>query len=279
MTAGPLSYPVPQRLLISGLMNYVYEGPYHAVRDAERAEGFGRGDEAAGRGDDGLSGLHPRSLRARAGQAGHHIVGRRRGDFCRGPGAVRRVAAGAAQAAGVDRAFRGRGRAVPAGGAVSGRRGGGRCLFLPVDAGGGRLRRAADGRARWRPADDRDQGRVGQAVGGRGRAGGGRAWVRGARGAGRGRGGECRRRRLGEHGGMGVPGRGAGRAAAQHHAVRVPDPEPEGAEPGEVGRVRCAGAGRGVGLCGGRDRGVRGAGRIAAGACARAARRWAGRSS
>lgn len=26
--AGPLQYPVPQRLLISGLMNYVYEGPY-----------------------------------------------------------------------------------------------------------------------------------------------------------------------------------------------------------------------------------------------------------
>jgi thiol:disulfide interchange protein/DsbC/DsbD-like thiol-disulfide interchange protein len=26
--AGPLKYPVPQRLLISGLMNYVYEGPY-----------------------------------------------------------------------------------------------------------------------------------------------------------------------------------------------------------------------------------------------------------
>lgn len=28
VTAGPLEYPVPQRLLIGGLMNYVYEGPY-----------------------------------------------------------------------------------------------------------------------------------------------------------------------------------------------------------------------------------------------------------
>ena len=28
VTAGPIAYPVPQRLLISGLMNYVYEGPY-----------------------------------------------------------------------------------------------------------------------------------------------------------------------------------------------------------------------------------------------------------
>ena len=25
--AGPLQYPVPERLIISGLMNYVYEGP------------------------------------------------------------------------------------------------------------------------------------------------------------------------------------------------------------------------------------------------------------
>ncbi|NIJ24404.1 DsbC/DsbD-like thiol-disulfide interchange protein/cytochrome c biogenesis protein CcdA [Sphingomonas japonica] len=28
VTAGPLDYPVPQRLLIAGLMNYVYEGPF-----------------------------------------------------------------------------------------------------------------------------------------------------------------------------------------------------------------------------------------------------------
>ena len=28
VTAGPIQYPVPQRLLIAGLMNYVYEGPF-----------------------------------------------------------------------------------------------------------------------------------------------------------------------------------------------------------------------------------------------------------
>lgn len=28
LTAGPLEYPVPQRLVIAGLMNYVYEGPF-----------------------------------------------------------------------------------------------------------------------------------------------------------------------------------------------------------------------------------------------------------
>ncbi len=28
VTAGPIQYPVPHRLLIAGLMNYVYEGPY-----------------------------------------------------------------------------------------------------------------------------------------------------------------------------------------------------------------------------------------------------------
>lgn len=27
-TAGPIEYPVPSRLIVSGLMNYVYEGPY-----------------------------------------------------------------------------------------------------------------------------------------------------------------------------------------------------------------------------------------------------------
>lgn len=28
VTAGPIQYPVPERLIIAGLMNYVYEGPY-----------------------------------------------------------------------------------------------------------------------------------------------------------------------------------------------------------------------------------------------------------
>ena len=33
VTAGPLRYPVPQRLMIAGLMNYVYEGDYALLAD------------------------------------------------------------------------------------------------------------------------------------------------------------------------------------------------------------------------------------------------------
>src|SRR5437763_496547 len=33
VTAGPLLYPVPERLLIAGLMNYVYQGPYAELTD------------------------------------------------------------------------------------------------------------------------------------------------------------------------------------------------------------------------------------------------------
>lgn len=41
--AGPLRYPVPQRLLISGLMNYVYEGPYAELIDLDIPAGLAPG--------------------------------------------------------------------------------------------------------------------------------------------------------------------------------------------------------------------------------------------
>ncbi len=41
--AGPLRYPVPQRLLISGLMNYVYEGPYAELVDLDVMAGLAPG--------------------------------------------------------------------------------------------------------------------------------------------------------------------------------------------------------------------------------------------
>ncbi|MFT3967158.1 MAG: protein-disulfide reductase DsbD family protein, partial [Sphingobium sp.] len=37
---GPLRYPAPQRLLISGLMNHVYEGPYALVTDLKLPAGL-----------------------------------------------------------------------------------------------------------------------------------------------------------------------------------------------------------------------------------------------
>lgn len=42
-TAGPLRYPVPERLLIAGLMNYVYQGPYAELVDLSIPAGLGPG--------------------------------------------------------------------------------------------------------------------------------------------------------------------------------------------------------------------------------------------
>ena len=41
--AGPIHYPVPERLLISGLMNYVYQGPYAELTDVAVPAGLAAG--------------------------------------------------------------------------------------------------------------------------------------------------------------------------------------------------------------------------------------------
>jgi DsbC/DsbD-like thiol-disulfide interchange protein/cytochrome c biogenesis protein CcdA len=41
--AGPVRYPVPQRLLVAGLMNYVYEGEYAALLDLKLPAGLAAG--------------------------------------------------------------------------------------------------------------------------------------------------------------------------------------------------------------------------------------------
>ncbi|MEC3910461.1 protein-disulfide reductase DsbD domain-containing protein [Sphingobium sp. CR2-8] len=43
VTVGPLRYPVPETLLISGLMNHVYEGPYAVLADLKVAPGIAPG--------------------------------------------------------------------------------------------------------------------------------------------------------------------------------------------------------------------------------------------
>lgn len=43
-SVGPLRYPVPSRLLIAGLMNHVYEGPYALLADLEVPSGMRAGD-------------------------------------------------------------------------------------------------------------------------------------------------------------------------------------------------------------------------------------------
>lgn len=40
VTAGPLRYPVPHTLLVSGLMNHVYEGPYAVLTEAQVPPGL-----------------------------------------------------------------------------------------------------------------------------------------------------------------------------------------------------------------------------------------------
>ena len=42
-SAGPLEYPVPQRLIVGGLMNYVYEGPYAHLLKLKIPEGLAPG--------------------------------------------------------------------------------------------------------------------------------------------------------------------------------------------------------------------------------------------
>ncbi|HWH21962.1 MAG TPA: protein-disulfide reductase DsbD domain-containing protein, partial [Allosphingosinicella sp.] len=42
-TAGPLEYPVPERLVVGGLMNYVYEGPYALLLKLKVPEGLAPG--------------------------------------------------------------------------------------------------------------------------------------------------------------------------------------------------------------------------------------------
>ena len=43
LTAGPIQYPVPDRLIISGLMNYVYEGDYAQLIDVKVPAGLAPG--------------------------------------------------------------------------------------------------------------------------------------------------------------------------------------------------------------------------------------------
>ena len=90
------AYPVPQRLLIAGLMNYVYEAALCAARDAEGAGRAGGGDAAADQAAHRLSRLHRDDLRARKGDLAIDADGRRRRDRRRRSARVRRLAARAA---------------------------------------------------------------------------------------------------------------------------------------------------------------------------------------
>ncbi len=64
VTASSLAYPVPQRLTIAGLMNYVFEGPYAHLVTLTLPPALAPGDEAADPGRCRLARLHGSDLRA-----------------------------------------------------------------------------------------------------------------------------------------------------------------------------------------------------------------------
>ena len=96
IAVGPLRYPVPTRLTVAGIMNYVYEKDYAVLVRLKVPAG------ASGtvpiRAIGALARVHRQGLRAGAGRVRARCAGRR-GPANRSP-AVRRVAQGAAAAAG-----------------------------------------------------------------------------------------------------------------------------------------------------------------------------------
>ena len=94
-SAGPLRYPVPTRLEIAGLMNYVYERDY-AVLVRLKVPADARGTIPDPRRGP-LARLHRQDLRSRAGRIRARPAGRHRNARAR---QVRRMAAAASAAAG-----------------------------------------------------------------------------------------------------------------------------------------------------------------------------------
>jgi hypothetical protein len=73
----PIQYPVPDRLIIAGLMNYVYEGDYAQLIDVKVPAGVAPGTKLPLRAPRRLSRLHRRDLRARNGECRRRAGGRR----------------------------------------------------------------------------------------------------------------------------------------------------------------------------------------------------------
>ncbi len=65
VTVGPLRYPVPERLIVSGIMNYVYEHDYALLAELKLAARRRAGHAAAAQSKVRLSRLHGRDLRSR----------------------------------------------------------------------------------------------------------------------------------------------------------------------------------------------------------------------
>ncbi len=240
VSAGPLVYPVPARLMVSGMMSYVYEGPFTEFVALKLPAGLAPGTAL------------PVALKLHYLVCTLAICVPEDADLSTtltiGDGAVtpaRRAQFDGWRAAlpkplGADAAYQIDKTADPVRHPLPGGRGGGRCLFLSRHRPCDRLFDAGERGPRRRPIGDRSARRSGRARHDRRRAGdrqGGR--LRGARGAGKRAARERRSRAVADDADR-VRRRGARRPDAQHHALRLPDPQPQGAEPRQGQRRRAS---------------------------------------
>ena len=263
-SAEPLQYPVPGRLIVAGLMNYVFARDYallatlHVPAGAELGATFpidARLDylvctdqvcvpetatvstnlvvAAPRRAQPRLPGARARRCRARSAPT---RISRRRA-----------AASGSPSRSPPRRAvtdpyfFPATQDAIAYSAAQSFSRSGD---TLIVETGGGAARGGASRDRGRAPARRRYRARAHRAAGPG--AAGGRA----------GRGDRRRERRRGRRArpALGLSRRAARRADPQRHALRLPDPQPQGAEPRPRRRDRGRRAAGGARLCGGRDR-------------------------
>ena len=261
VTVAPLRYPVPEPLILFGMMNHVYEHPYALLADVDcrpKCHAGKRFDAVGGR---QLARLYRQDMRARKGGDFGRAESRRRRRSCRVARALRRMARAAAAAA---RSQRDVGAA---------RRHGALCHPPARRVGARRTHLFRRRRKIWSIMPRRRHSAAMATASSSRRAPRARPPGRSPRcsSSATGAGFRCsssparclpRVRRspgpTGRHRFRPVLDRARRRdprrADPQHHAVRLPDPQPEGAEPRALGR-RCAiGAGRGAGLYRGRDR-------------------------
>ena len=130
VTAGAPAYPAPQRLLIAGLMNYVFERPYAPIVTLKMPAGLAAGTALPIKLHMAYLVCTDAIVRARKRRFRDHADGRRRRDRSGAARDVRRLAARAAAAAGVGRDLSGGERRAADRGALSGGGEGRGRLFL-----------------------------------------------------------------------------------------------------------------------------------------------------
>jgi hypothetical protein len=155
--AGPIQYPVPDRLIISGLMNYVYEGDYAQLIDVKVPAGLCARHQAADPRAGRLPCLHQGNLRARNGEC-RSRPGGWLGTVCSDNRAMfDRFRQALPKPLGSEARFE-RAETVPARHPGPGRTGAKRALFLPLDRRRAFLCGGADRLTRRRHIDRRDRG-------------------------------------------------------------------------------------------------------------------------